>query len=246
MLIEEEVKKAKKGNTKVSFIPEKTLRIGLDQSKENKDSVREVRQIVKKILASRNIDALAIEVNLRGGEKGGPTEEQRQEIEKLHKIEEDIMKELKRNQLSEIRPQIRPYDKTVHMEIPNTETQVKEIKETVIRVLKQKGLGNYTLKAHIYDPELRKKDSQWADVVSDIGNGLMARKEFHVTGIGYSVHPEPTTRVIIRTSLPSFDPDARRLGNKIEHDVDKFLKSKKMDKEPYIIIVKSKDKKKIN
>ncbi|WP_191277029.1 DUF4030 domain-containing protein [Neobacillus kokaensis] len=80
-----------------------------------------------------------------------------------------------------------------------------------------------------------------------IADGLMAKKEFKVTGVGYKDKP---LSFIITTSVLSSDPTAKAHGTKLESLIVEFLQSEEIspivDNEPYEITVNSKDNKKIN
>ncbi|MFZ3589130.1 DUF4030 domain-containing protein [Bacillus sp. DJP31] len=77
----------------------------------------------------------------------------------------------------------------------------------------------------------------------------MGKKEYKVTGFAYSFHPAPL-QIIIKTSIKSSDENANELVAKIEASIEEFLTSAALEKindnEPYEIIVRGKDKQRLN
>ncbi|GMB09536.1 uncharacterized protein DUF4030 [Thermolongibacillus altinsuensis] len=136
------------------------------------------------------------------------------------------------------------------MDVSNTEPKIGEIKKVVQRVIESKNIGEFSIKVHKINMEKREQEVRWRPVIHTIAEGLMSQKEYKVKGVGYSNHPSPMT-ITIKTTVSSSDPKAKELGNKIEKMVIDFINSTEAKKavkdDPYkIIVVYSKDKKKLN
>jgi hypothetical protein len=113
-----------------------------------------------------------------------------------------------------------------------------------------KDIEEYSLKVKRIDLIQKEKEFKWGTKVFPvIMDGLMGKKEYKVTGFGYSFHPAPL-EIIIKTSIKSTDKDADKLAAKIETTIKEFLTSKELEdvvgNEPYEIKVRSKDMKIIN
>ncbi|MGE7186226.1 DUF4030 domain-containing protein [Peribacillus sp. NPDC006672] len=146
-----------------------------------------------------------------------------------------------------------------------------DIEKTAQAILKSKGYDAYSVKVSkepvLNDYDLNKEDikektlldnetedikitkgtDKGTQITPAIAEGLISKKEFKVTGVSYKGNP---LSFIISTSILSSDPAAKELGTEIDSMIGEFLKSDEISPilgdEPYKIIVKSKDKKKIN
>ncbi|WP_281279698.1 DUF4030 domain-containing protein [Terrilactibacillus laevilacticus] len=92
-----------------------------------------------------------------------------------------------------------------------------------------------------------RKDDKGSEITHVIAEGLISKKEYKVTEVGYKFNP---LTFIISTSVKSSDPKAKELGVKIEKTIQDFLRLEGMKailkNEPYKINVISKDKRKLN
>ncbi|MED3690944.1 DUF4030 domain-containing protein [Peribacillus butanolivorans] len=135
------------------------------------------------------------------------------------------------------------------IDVPNTEKTIEEIKEITNEILRAKNIESYSIKINKIDLVQREKEAKWDEIFPAIYDGLSAKKEYKVTGFAYSFHPAPL-QIIIKTSINSSDKDAPEKVHIIEKTINEFLNSKeikgKIDGEPYKIIIRSKDKQKIN
>ena len=97
----------------------------------------------------------------------------------------------------------------------------------------------------------REQELRWGknNIISILVGGLMANKEFKVSGFSYSFHPLPL-QITIKTSVDSSDDEAKDLAKRIEDEINSFIQTDDITKEvrndPYEITILSKDKKKIN
>ncbi len=137
----------------------------------------------------------------------------------------------------------------INLDIPNTEKRVEEIKKTINESLKAKNIDYYPIKINKIDLAQREKEDKWHKIFPVINEGLTAKKEYKVTGFAYSFHPAPL-QIIIKTSINTSDKDADEKVNTIEETINEFLSSEeiqsKIGGEQYKIIIRGKDKQRIN
>ncbi|MFP3511038.1 DUF4030 domain-containing protein [Peribacillus sp. SIMBA_075] len=121
-----------------------------------------------------------------------------------------------------------------------------DVEKAAIDVTELNNYKDYSIDVNRSTVKIAKADTG-ALITPAIAEGLMSKKDFKVTGVGYKEKP---LSFIISTSIPSSDPEAKALGSEIESMIVEFLKSEEilsiLGEESYEINVKSKDKKKIN
>ncbi|WP_408011422.1 DUF4030 domain-containing protein [Pseudalkalibacillus sp. A8] len=166
--------------------------------------------------------------------------------------------------------------KVIEVSIEGSDDYYKEVKDDVEKIvkgiLKSRGYDAYSLNVNkfvakkdyvlkvantnefkIYTtnvtgvPVNATKADKGTQIISTINEGLMSKKEYKVTEVGYTNKP---LTFIIKTSILSSDPTAETLGTEIETMITEFVTSEEvssiLENEPYEIIVNSKDNKKIN
>ncbi len=86
-------------------------------------------------------------------------------------------------------------------------------------------------------------------VVAPLYDQLMGKKELMVTGVSYTVYPEPP-KITLNTSVESSDFGAEQFADELQALVDKYHKTGEMAKaaegDSYSIVIFSKDKKRLN
>lgn len=225
--------------------------ISLDGSEQYfQDVHEEVKEIAAKILKSNEYDRYTIKVK-RQIDIVPPTSEREKAIgETLNRINDQLIK-LNFNVLSygASYPSENLNKVIIEIDVPNTEKRIEEIKEITNEILRAKNIESYSIKINKIDLVQREKEAKWDEIFPAIYQGLTAKKEYKVTGFAYSFHPAPL-QIIIKTSINSSDKDAPEKVHIIEKTINEFLNSKeiksKIDGEPYKIIIRSKDKQKIN
>ncbi|MDP1420085.1 DUF4030 domain-containing protein [Peribacillus simplex] len=215
------------------------------------DVHEEVKEIAAKILKSNEYDRYTIKVKREIDIEVPPTSEREKAIgEALNRINDQLIK-LNFNVLSygASYPSENSNKVIIEIDVPNTEKRIEEIKEITNEILRVKNIESYSIKINKIDLIQREKEAKWSEIFPTIYEGLTARSEYKVTGLTYSFHPAPL-QIIISTSIYSSDKDAPEKVHIIEKTINEFLNSKeiksKIDGEPYKIIIRSKDKQKIN
>ncbi|MGG3942994.1 DUF4030 domain-containing protein [Peribacillus psychrosaccharolyticus] len=233
--------------TGTTYSPHKIFHVTLEGSDDYYNEVKdEVKQTVREILKSKGYDAYTVEVTKVRKDYVLNNEE----MNEKNIIETAVTKELKQKNYKFDRVQTDPTEKTIFINIVGSKKYYNSVQDDVEKMALEVADGNaytsYKINVTRVTVEIRKSD-KGAQITSTIAEGLMSKKEFKVTGVGYKSKP---LSFIISTSILSSDPKAQALGTEIESMIVEFLKSEEiltiLDKEPYEIIVKSKDKKKIN
>lgn len=237
----------------------KTMHIGIKGTEAYyQDVKKEVEKKAKDLMQARGLDAYKIAVSY---DDGKPIHDEKLSKEQMAKnkkyiaasqdLENAIMSELKNKNYGIVSAHVRinSKEKFIPLEILVSEKRVDEIKQIVKNIVKEKNLGKFKIKFYHLNPKAEEADKRWQPVISTITDGLMGKKEFRVTGVGYSFYPLPLT-LSIRTSVDSADPDAKKLAAKIEKTVKDFIESDEVQpvvkNDPYNIEIYSKDKKKLN
>ncbi|MGD6968263.1 DUF4030 domain-containing protein [Rossellomorea vietnamensis] len=203
----------------MSYSP-KEFHVAVIGSKEYYESVKDdIKVQVEEILASRGYDAFKVKVSRPLNREHEIDPENDAEFtrksdrlmqamgEKLKEYDESILSfhtSFKENRL------------TAEIEISKTETRTAEIEQIIQEIAIEQQLGEVPVNFHKVDMEKREQESRWQPIISTIGEGMMARKDFKVKGIGYSNHPSPMT-VFVTLQVPASDSDAKELGENREN-----------------------------
>lgn len=237
----------------VSFrVKNKTMTISVEGSNEYYEDVKdEIKDIAKDILQSKHYDAYTLKVDKYKPFVHDISAEDKKRMKESDKLLTAIHQALEEHDYNVMGLGIRnnKIERFVSLDIPDTEARVEEIKELVGNVIKEKDLGEFPIKINKINMERKAQERRWMPVISTIFEGLLAKKEYKVTGEAYSFYPLPL-RIEIRTSIHSTNQDAEELGEKIEDTIDNFIETEAVSQavkdDPYRVEVLSKDKKKIN
>lgn len=227
--------------------------ISIDGSEQYFQDVREeVEEIAANVLKEKGYDGYKIEVNRQIDRvPDSVISERDQAIAKALEESYKHLTELQFNVLSHGYSYPSPdSDKVIiNVDIPITEKRIEEIKKTINESLKAKNIESYSIEINKIDLAQREKEAKWNEIFPAIIEGLTAKKEYKVTGFAYSFHPAPL-QIIIKTSINASDKDADEKVHIIEETINEFLNSEeiqsKIGGDPYEIIIRGKDKQKIN
>ena len=139
---------------------------------------------------------------------------------------------------------------TIFINMEGSKKYYNEVKRDVEQVAKEIAESNhypgYKIKVTRVTVEVRAAD-KGSQIIPAIAEGLLSKKEYKVTGVGYKSKP---FIIMISTSIQSSDLTAKELGMKIDKEISEYLKSEDilsiLGDEKVKVIVYSKDKKKIN
>ncbi|MEC0300508.1 DUF4030 domain-containing protein, partial [Peribacillus frigoritolerans] len=232
--------------------PNKTITITVEGSNQYYKSVKgEIEGIVKDVLQSNNYDAYKVKIEKYVDVPYSEEEKKHiEELEKQHKKDMVLSRALDKVVFEKyhiLQYGVNP-NKTIELDIPDTETNTDEIKKEVSKIAQTITNEQYTVKIKKIDMDKRDRDKRWMTISDSITDELIGKKDYKVTLTGYSINPEP--RIDIWTSLTSSDSGSREHGEQIEKVLKEYLNSKEMQKmvknDSYKINVYGKDKKKIN
>ena len=230
----------------------KKITITVEGNEQYYKSVKgEIEGIVKDVLQSNNYDAYKVKIEKYVDVPYSEEEKKHiEELEKQHKKDMVLSRALDKVVFEKyhiLQYGVNP-NKTIELDILDTETNTDEIKKEVSKIAQTITNEQYTVKIKKIDMDKRDRDKRWMTISDSITDELIGKKAYKVTLTGYSIHPEP--RIDIWTSLTSSDSSSREHGEQIEKVLKEYLNSKEMQKmvknDSYKIYVYSKDKKIIN
>jgi Protein of unknown function (DUF4030) len=211
----------------------------------------EVESVAAEILKSRDYDAYSVKVG-KYQERILSEEDKKfmQEQEKQAEQDEKIL-----TAINEMREEyhleglgIDPNKKIIEIEVPDTVERTDEMKQQVQQIVSFHTNESYTIKIKKINMKKRDQDWRWGQILTIVGEDLMGKKVYKVTGLAYSVYPSP--EIIFKTSLKSTDPDAKEHVEQLEKVIEDYLKrdelKEKVKGDSYTITIRSKDKKKLN
>lgn len=233
--------------------PEKVFNIDVKGSQSYVDDVKgDIQKIAEKILFNHNYDAYSIKVKKYKPFHRENLDEENKKLEAESDIlMNDINRALKEAKIDYLTLGVmhNKFKHVIDISIANTETRIDEMKKIIQKIIDSKNFGEFSIELNKVDMEKMKKELQWTDVISVIHEGLRARKEYHTKGLAYSFKTD-TIQIIVKTTVKSTDKQAEEIAVKIENTVNEFIQSneiqEKVKGEPYTIIVRSSDQKKMN
>ncbi|MEH7333539.1 DUF4030 domain-containing protein [Neobacillus drentensis] len=229
----------------VQYKPKKVLSVRLQGTEEevNKDKA-EVKKIVKNLLMSRGFDAYGVKVEVSQFTPPVLSEEEKK-VEELNNqvfaVVSDVLKSYGNEE------SVGLVDKTIEINLPNTETRKEEIKQKIQSQLAEKGLGTYTVNAVVYNVKKREREMRWSPIITTIADGMFSSKKYKVIGVGYTNRSAEFMQITISTSVSSKDADYEEVTDRIEDTLREFLTSKETKEiikdDAYKVFIRSKDKK---
>jgi hypothetical protein len=231
------------------YTPKKVFSVGLRGSKEYIDRVRpDVKKLVKDLLLARDFDAYEVKVYSSEGKVTEPTPEEMKADKKFEKVVGIVNGVLKKYGYTEGIPiGFQAVNQTVDFSLPNTESEIDEIKQQVQSQLNAKNLGSFTLKVNVYNAKKKERERRWSPIISTIAEGTFGAKKYKVTELGYTNKSAEYMMIMLKTSVSSSDSDYQEVVDDIKDTIQEFLTSKKtreiIKDDAYKVIITSKDKK---
>jgi hypothetical protein len=228
-----------------SFQGKKKINIRLEGPESYYNQVKdEVEKTVKDVLKSRKYDAYSVKVN----KSQEFVDTDKKETEMVLRLSDSITQELEKHHYAYLF--LGFSEETITIELPNSvsDEDVQEIKQLINDIVKANHAGPYSIKVKMVDLEKREQGIRWAEILNAVGEDLLGKKEYKVTGLAYSVDPGP--ELVIKTSLKNGDADAKEFAENLEAVIEEFLKTEKLvstaDNDSYTITILNKKGKKIN
>ncbi|TYR73704.1 DUF4030 domain-containing protein [Rossellomorea vietnamensis] len=233
----------------MSYSPKKEFYVTVIGSQEYYESVKDdIKEQVEEILASRGYDAFKVKISMplnRGHEIDTESDSEfARKSDRLMQAMGEKLKEYEDTILSSY-TSFKGKRLTAEIEISKTETRTAEIEQIIQEIANEQQLGEVPVNFHKIDIKKREQEGRWQPIISTISEGMMARKEYKVKGIGYSNHPSPMT-VFVTLQVPASDSDAKELAERTEETVNEFIQSEDAKEavkdDPYKIVIYSKDR----
>ena len=237
----------------VSFQGKKEISIRIDGSQSYFETVKgEVEEVAKSVLQTREYNDYSVAVSRNQRAEQNVSKEDQIRMEKDQFLISNIRQELEKHHYEILQLGIRAgkSEKTINLEIPNSvsDEEIQDMKKLISDVIVSNDVGAYSIKIKEIDMVKRDQEVRWAEILTTVGEDLMGKKEYKVTGLAYSVHPEP--ELIFKTSIRSDDSNAKEMVENLELVIEEFLKSEELislvKNDSYTITIRSQDGKKIN
>jgi hypothetical protein len=214
-----------------------SFEIMIEGSEKDADRERKkITAITDKVLKSKGYDAYEIKVSSYIPQVTPLTKEEK-ELTKLGENLEAALKQAGYNILY-----VNPFNSQIEVAIPKTETSVEEIKKATIQAAKNNGYDR-EVSIEIVNLEQNNREDIWLSYMRTIYEGMALKKEYHVTGYGYS-YKNNKMKMIIKTNLKPSDKEAEETVNKIREEIGKFVESEKQNsnvkEDEYEIIIRDK------
>ncbi|NKE06561.1 DUF4179 domain-containing protein [Mesobacillus selenatarsenatis] len=202
-----------------------------------KDADRErdkITAIADKVLKSKGYDKYKIYVSYI------PQVTLTKEEKELTKLGENLEATLKKLGYDIV--YVSPFNSQIVVGIPKTETSLEEIKKATIQAAKNNGYDKVVSIEIVEEPNNR--EDIWLRYMRTIYEGMALKKEYHVTGYGYS-YKNNKMKMIIKTNLKPSDKEAEETVIKIREEIGKFVESEKpnsrVKEDEYEIIIRDKN-----
>ncbi|PFN04607.1 DUF4030 domain-containing protein [Bacillus cereus] len=238
------------GSISVSYNRKPTISIPLNESEEYINQVKgKVEKIVKDTLYARDYDRFEIKIYSNRNVKRNVSNSSLEISSKTSSLIMDIHKKVEEHGLEFLTLGVRPNEKFVQVDIPSNEERTDELEKIILDVAKGYGMQDYTVKFRKVDLKKQAKSQEWKQIILVLAEELIGNSKYKVDGISYSDSKEPFT-LIITSSLNSSNPEAKNSAKELENMINDLINSdvvnEKIKGEPYDILIKSKDGKKIN
>jgi hypothetical protein len=227
----------------IRYGQDKTIIVGIKDSTHS-GLRREATAVVNRVMKENGYDSFAIQttdsmVNNKPV-KSTPEEEKRTKV------------------LSELAASLKDFPdvnvgilgtKAFAVQMPDTEKRVDVIKQRIKEVAKRYHMEDYPIELRTFNLTKQQLDDQWHPIITTIGEGVLAKKEYHVKGFGYSIK-EDTMNFIITTNYDEVNEESKTTSIKIEQLINSFLISadaqKRVGDKKYKIIINTTDHHQIN
>lgn len=213
------------------------ISVSIEGSEKDADREREkITKIIDKVMKSKEYDSYEINVSSFMPEYTSLTDEEKkmddlgvQVDEKLRGLGYEII-------------QVNPFNEKIEVAIPLTETRGEEIKNIALDIAKANDTEKDVFITKV-DVDKNMREDIWTSYLRSIFEGLGMKKEYRVSGYGYS-YKENVMKMFIKTSLQQSDENAKESVNKIRSEIEAFIEMEKENSlvkdDKYEIIVRDK------
>lgn len=235
----------------LTYQPVKEVEVNIIGNDQYFNAVKtDVKKEVKQILQAKGYDSYSVKLTKYKELKNpGLTEQQQKDKEAITEaVSEEMV--LKKYNFKSI--EVDPFSKEVFVDLKGDISYYddhKDLANTAVKeALEKADHSNY--KVHITNSTpiiIKKQNDVGGDITSKIGEGLLSKKEYKVTEVGYIEDPLTFN---IKTSVSASDYSSKELAQKIEKEVQQLTELKKvkekLDGKPFKVVIYSKDGEKLN
>jgi len=235
----------------VSYIPTKEVEVNIMGNDQYFNAVKaDVKKDVQQILQAKGYDSYNIKLTKYKELKNPSLTEQQQKDKQV--ITEAVSEEMAKKKYNFNTIEVDPFSKEVFVDLKGDISYYddhKDLAKTAVReALGKVEHSDYKVNITNSTPIIiKKQDDIGSDITSKIGEGLLSKKEYKVTEVGYVEDPLTFN---IKTSVNASDSSSRVLAQKIEKEVKQLTELKnvkeKLDGKPYKVVIYSKDEEKLN
>ncbi|PLS17455.1 hypothetical protein CVD28_12970 [Bacillus sp. M6-12] len=232
-------------------ISDKEISVRFEESEDYYKEVKPaVEDLITNILKARNNDAYKVRVfyDPDAGKlqelpnKSNEIEEQEKDFNRVTELTGEVLKEY-----GHPIEGIGVREGKIYIDyIPSTEKRIDEMKSDITNKLKQEGFTGYKIKLYLYNPEHVEREGRILPLFHTITEGLTAKAEYKVSGVGYTNKRE-RFYMVVRTTVSSKDSNRKEVVERIEQAIIDFLQTEEAQKviqdDIYEIEIESKDKK---
>lgn len=224
----------------LGMTPSEVVKIDIMIKGSEKDADRERKNITsvsKDVLHSKGYDSYEIKVGSYMPEYTEITEEEK----KMEELGEKLDGELRKAGYDII--YVNTFNETIEVAIPLTEKRSEEIVTATANLAKVNGSEKEIAITKV-DVEKNKREGVWMDYLRSIHEGLALKKEYKVSGYGYS-YKKNKLKMTIKTSMEPGDENAKETVEKIRTEISRFIENERENSvvkdDEYEIIVRDKN-----
>ncbi|WP_341285747.1 DUF4030 domain-containing protein [Priestia megaterium] len=234
-----------------TYLPTKEVEVNIMGNDQYFNAVKaDVKKEVQQILQAKGYDSYSIKLTKYKELKNPGLTEQQQKDKKV--ITAAVSEEMAQKKYNFNTIEVDPFSKEVFVDLKGDISYYDDHKNLANTAAKEtlEKVDHSDYKVHITNSTpiiIKKQNDIGSDITSKIGEGLLSKKEYKVTEVGYV--EEPLT-FNIKTSVNASDSSSKGLAQKIEKEVKQLTELKnikeKLDGKSYKVVIYSKDGEKLN
>ncbi|MDU9693991.1 DUF4030 domain-containing protein [Priestia aryabhattai] len=234
-----------------TYLPAKEVEINIMGNDQYFNAVKgDVKEEVQQILQAKGYDSYSIKLTKYKELKNPGLTEQQQKDKKV--IAEAVSKEMAQKKYNFKTIEVDPFGKEVFVDLKGDISYYDDHKDLANTAVKEalKKVDHSEYKVHITNSTpiiIKKQNDVGGDITSKIGEGLLSKKEYKVTEVGYVEDPLTFN---IKTSVSASDSSSKALAQSIEKEVNQLIELKnvkeKLNGKLYKVVIYSKNGEKLN
>ena len=229
------------------------VNITVRDKKYKKENEKQIKILTEEVLNHYKLDNIVINIEGQSDEFAERSEEDKKLEEQFDKIFSIAEKTLakKHYRIATMSIDTGLSQPNIIIEIADNKKLYGKVKKNLEKRIHDQIYTEFNIDYNITINEKTKekmREDKWHPIFISIAEEV--NKQFdEVKGFAHSFHPDPL-QIIIKTSIPKGQQEAEALIKKIEAYVHEIIKIKKeelsLEREPYQIIIRSKEQEKLN